>query len=199
MADAPFGPTGWARALLRDIVVLRREITDPRKASSSFYVGLEHVEKGTGRLLGFGGTATVRSSKAVFEPGDVLYGKLRPNLNKVWCATSAGVCSTEFLVFRGLRSVNSRFLALRLLADDFVAHATAQVSGMHYPRVRFDGIGSFELMLPPLVEQLRIAERVDALCAEIDRGVGLAGEAEERTRRLPAVGAAGCPGGRAHP
>ena len=92
------------------------------------YVGLEHIEPNTMRLLGQGRASEVRSSSVRFSGGDVLYGKMRPYLNKVWVAEFDGICSAEFLVFPKCDGLKSLFLALRLNAKDFVTYANGQVS-----------------------------------------------------------------------
>ena len=53
------------------------------------YVGLENITQDSGQISGDIVTddpSDIKSMKNVFCPGDILYGKLRPNLNKVWLA-----------------------------------------------------------------------------------------------------------------
>ena len=69
------------------------------------YVGLENITQTSGSLSGNVVTdnpANIKSLKNVFCPGDILYGKLRPNLNKVWLADRKGICSTDIFVVRSL-------------------------------------------------------------------------------------------------
>lgn len=155
----PGPPKGWARTTIGAITRLRRERIEAREARGRAYVGLEHVQRDTGRLLSFG-DSDVRSAKAVFETGDVLFARLRPNLNKVWRASTDGVCSTEFIVLRQLRGVDPDFLAFRLLADDVVAFTTSAASSTLYPRVSYETLSTFELNLPPIAEQVRVALRI---------------------------------------
>jgi Type I restriction modification DNA specificity domain len=173
-------PSGWCQGNLGDIALLRRETVAPAAESKAKYVGLQHIEKDSGKLLGHGEATEVRSLKSAFEEGDILYGRLRPNLNKVWRATFNGMCSTEIFVFRKLQNINSDFLAYRLLCDDFVQFAVSRVSGMQYPRVRFESLLEFELLLPPLGEQCRIAERVQRLLDRIEFATSLARAAQAR-------------------
>lgn len=69
-------------------------------------------------LRSHGYARDARSSSLRFSKGDVLYGKMRPYLNKVWVAEFDGVCSAEFLVFPKSEWLNSQFLAMRLNAQD---------------------------------------------------------------------------------
>lgn len=156
-------PAGWTRTTIAAITRLRRERVEPHEAREGLLVGLEDIERDTGRLVGDTDASEIRSDKAAFRRGDVLYARLRPNLNKVWRATFEGSCSTEFLVLRRLRQVDPDWLALRLLAEDVVVHATGGATSSLYPRVSYERLGSFELGMPPLAEQKRIAHRVRTL------------------------------------
>src|SRR2546425_860954 len=92
-------PDGWKLSTLGASATLVNTKVDPRQIPDVPYVGLEHVEAQTMRLIGHGTASEVRSTKSEFSSGDVLYGKLRPYLNKVARPDFDGVCSTDFLVF----------------------------------------------------------------------------------------------------
>jgi len=160
-------PTGWARATLGDLVLLSQAKADPRTTSADKYIGLEHINKDSGTINGVGEPSQVRSTKAVFRKGDLLYGKLRPYLNKVWLAEFDGVCSTDILVFSHLENVNHAFLKYRLLSQDFVKFAQSRVRGMQHPRVSFKSISDFPIDLPPLNEQKRIVARIEELLSDL--------------------------------
>lgn len=163
-------PKGWTRTKLGDIIEPSRENVQPTELKEVKYIGLEHIEKGTGKLVGCGYSREVRSTKTRFRRGDLLYGKLRPYLNKVYVADFDGVCSTDILVFPSSLASN-RFLLYRLLGRDFVGFASQNVSGVQHPRVSFATLSRFELALPPLNEQDRIASRVEELFSCLDAGV----------------------------
>jgi type I restriction enzyme S subunit len=99
----------------------------------------------------------------VFRAGDVLYGKLRPYLNKVAIPDFDGVCSTDILVFRPSRDLHNRFLYHLLRQHSVVEYAVRHASGINLPRVSFNALAELPVALPPLSEQRRIAERIDAL------------------------------------
>ena len=111
----------------------------------------------------------MKSAGNRFFPGDVLYGRLRPYLNKTALPTSDGACSGELLVVRPSIAVNSRYLQLFMHARRFVNTAMSTVSGDR-PRIDFTIIAEFDFPLAPLAEQRRIVARVDALFAEIADG-----------------------------
>jgi len=86
---------------LGEIFTLRKEQINPQNQTGVIsYIGLENIESNSGNLVGEVDTdiKSIKSIKNVFYKGDVLYGKLRPNLNKVWLANIDGICSTDILV-----------------------------------------------------------------------------------------------------
>jgi type I restriction enzyme, S subunit len=163
-------PKGWSRVALGEIVRPTRSRVHPREFPSLSYIGLEHIESHTMRLLGSSPARKVSSTCTKFDAGDVLYARMRPNLNKVWAADREGLCSTEFIVLPRSPDLNSQFLAFRLNASDFVAFAVQQVAGDR-PRVSFEQIASFEIELPPLEEQWRIIAKRERKLARVNRGL----------------------------
>src|SRR5437764_462872 len=88
-----------------ELVSERRESLEPSQFPDFLfnYVGLEHVEGLTGDLVSFDPVSgrQIRSRSKIFRAGDVLYGRLRPYLNKVFVAegsVTTGICSGEFYV-----------------------------------------------------------------------------------------------------
>ncbi|EED30567.1 restriction modification system DNA specificity domain protein [gamma proteobacterium NOR5-3] len=131
---------------------------------------LEDVEKGTSRLL-----QKVRfedrpfqSSKSMFEAGDVIYGKLRPYLDKVIVADEGGVCTTEMIPVRGHFGIDPRYLRLFLKSPHFVQYASSSVHGMNLPRLGTPKAREAPFPLPPLAEQKRIVAKVDELMTLAD-------------------------------
>lgn len=162
-------PNGWVETTLGEICTPSRMRVRPNETLNLPYVGLKHVESQTMRLLGYDPASGVKSSSAKFSKGDVLYGKMRPYLNKVWLAEFDGLCSAEFLIFPKSALFDNLFLAYRLNAQDFVNFANQQVRGER-PRVDFDKLAKFEIWLPPKNEQERIVAILDELHKRIAAG-----------------------------
>ena len=153
-----------------DVLIPRNEKVTPADYPELPYIGLDDVEAHSMRLLGSKSAASMKSSAKRFYPGDVLYSRLRPYLNKVWPSDRDGICSSEFIVMPGNHLVEPRFLAFRLNAMDFVSFANSLNAGDR-PRVDFDQISSF--CLPPfsLGFQRRIVAKIEELFSELDQGV----------------------------
>ena len=75
-------PGHWQVVRLGEVVSLRKGTVHPSNVPKARYVGLEHLVSGEIRIKQFGHAGATRSAKAVFEKGDILYGKLRPYLDK---------------------------------------------------------------------------------------------------------------------
>jgi type I restriction enzyme S subunit len=172
-------PKGWVKTTLGEIAQPSRQRVLPSEVPQMSYVGLEHIAPQTMKLIGHGSGRDVRSSGVRFSKGDVLYGKMRPYLNKVWVAEFDGLCSAEFLVFPGCEILNNHFFALRLNSEDFVAFANGQVSGER-PRVDFEKLSRFSIDLPPVAEQERIVGKLDATLSKITRAETAANRARLR-------------------
>src|SRR5262249_16731123 len=122
-----------------------------------------------------------KSSANVFQPNDVLYGRLRSYLNKVYQPDFAGLCSSEFIVLPETCAVLGKFVKYRLNASDFVRFASRINTGDR-PRVDFDQIKLFEILLPPLSEQERIGDALDEVFSNLDAGVMLLEQVREKLK-----------------
>lgn len=124
------------------------------------YVGLEHIESNSGELLDRAVVkgATIKSTKNLFTPGCLLYGKLRPYLNKVVLADFEGVCSTDILV---LQPKNGIILKHILLSKTFVDKTAALMKGVSLPRVGVKDFLNLTISWPKEADQTRIATELD--------------------------------------
>ena len=156
-------PEGWLSIRLDQLIEPSKEKVDPRKlAPDTPYLSLEHIESGTGEILDRGIAADVRSAKSVFAAGDVLFGRLRPYLNKVAVPDFAGVCSTDILVFADDSVVDPLYLRWFLSQATVIKYASHYATG-DLPRIKFDRLGEIDFLLPPRAEQKRIVRRAKEL------------------------------------
>lgn len=168
MKGAP--PSGWFVATLQDLVALCRDRSQPKTHPNLPYVGMDNVEAHTMRLLGTVPASTMKSSAIHFLPGDVLYGRLRPYLNKVIAPAFEGLASAEFIPLTPEAGVHRDFIRYRLNSADFVSF-TSNLDEGDRPRVDWPGIRQFSVALPPSEEQQRIVEAVDSYLSRLDAAV----------------------------
>ena len=143
---------------LADLCDLIADPVRPGTLPETLYLGLEHLASGRLRPIGGGLSSNVRSTTSAFQPGDVLYGKLRPYLDKAVLAEEAGVCTTELLVLRAKENVAPRFLAAVVHSPRFVNYAIAGTTGVQHPRTSWAHAREFEVPAFTLDEQQRIAD-----------------------------------------
>ena len=148
----------------------RREKASPSDYPDAAFVGMDHVESHTTRLLGTVAASVMKSTAVRFRRGDVLYGRLRPYLNKVALPDFDGLASGEFIVLPETECVSSSFLKHRLSAADFVSFASHLNEGDR-PRVNFEQIGQFMILIPPPREQSRIVAKIEELFSKLDAGI----------------------------
>ncbi|MDP3850438.1 MAG: hypothetical protein Q8Q59_08050 [Luteolibacter sp.] len=113
-------PEGWIACLLGDVIDYgKTQKAEPSEISAkSWILELEDIEKDTSRLLSRV-TFAERKSKSTknrFQTGDVLYGKLRPYLNKILIADQPGYCTTEIIPLRANGTLEGEiFLSVKSL------------------------------------------------------------------------------------
>jgi type I restriction enzyme S subunit len=169
----PFAiPAGWAWSQLGYVTNYgQTDKADPGSvAPDTWVLELEDVEKGTSRLIERVRCADkpFQSQKNAFQIGDVIYGKLRPYLDKVIIADEEGVCTTEMVPMRGYAGLKSDYIRLFLKTPFFILLATNAAHGMNLPRLATEKAREAPFALPPIAEQQRIVAKVDELMALCD-------------------------------
>ena len=135
------------------------------------FIALENVESWTGSLVQgveLPMRALPQAGMAVVEPGDVLFGKLRPYLAKSWVADRPALASTELMCMRPRTGTDSRWLGYLVLTSPFVDWAVATSEGTRMPRTSWEKIGEYRTTSLSLAEQRAIADYLDIETARID-------------------------------
>ena len=127
------------------------------------------------------------STKSEFKVGDILYGKLRPYLNKVVVATEPGYSTTEIVAIRPFLPLSPAYCSLAFRRPDFVEYVNRLGRGTKMPRLRTPDAIVAAFPLPPLAEQHRIVAKVDELMALCDRLEAAQSERESQRDRLAAA------------
>jgi len=165
--------TSWTAARLGDVC----EIDKTQGVHCHLpYVGLEHIESHTARFIGSSKPRSVKSSSFKFSRKHVLYGRLRPYLNKVLAPDFEGHCSTEIFPIRPGSRLSREYLVYWLLAGETVNRINATCTGARMPRADMNDVLEFEFPLPPLHEQ----ERLVGILGEALAGIATAKANAER-------------------
>ncbi|MDP3217966.1 MAG: restriction endonuclease subunit S [Deltaproteobacteria bacterium] len=155
-------PEYWELKRLKRNLRLLTEKTDRRENP----VALENIESWSGSFIQ---TETKFEGDGIaFERGDILFGKLRPYLAKVYLADASGEAVGDFHVMRPTKGIDSRFSQYQILNREFIAIVDGSTFGAKMPRVSWDFLGNMVLTTPPIPEQQTIAAFLDRETAKID-------------------------------
>lgn len=165
-------PEGWCDTKLGAVVeygkAVKKELSQVN--NDTWILELEDIEKDNSKLIQriLVADRPFKSTKNSFSKGDVLYGKLRPYLNKIIIADTDGVCTTEIIPINGEPLINNKFMFYWLKSESFLSYVNAVSYGVNMPRLgTTDGLAA-PFYLAPLAEQKVIAEKLDELLAQVD-------------------------------
>jgi type I restriction enzyme S subunit len=156
------GETSGYRALSALVSPVDVKIT-ARKDPTRPYVGLENIPSRGAHLVGWSLASSSISTNAVFQAGDVLFGKLRPNLRKCVIAPFDGYCSTDILVLRPNIGVDPSFAGKVLRTERVGAAAEMTAVGTKMPRTSWKHLSELKVFCPDPPEQSKIAQVLDTL------------------------------------
>ncbi|MGB6242826.1 MAG: restriction endonuclease subunit S [Castellaniella sp.] len=178
-------PRGWEWARLQSFSDYNgRPNIDPSEiAEDTWLLDLEDIEKETSRLICRARyfQRESKSTKSTFKEGDVLYGKLRPYLDKVLVADSAGACTTEIVPIVPSKAVIPEFLRWLLKRPDFLSHVNTLMYGVKMPRLGTEDAIHSVHPIPPVNEQYRIVAKINELMIRCD-GLEKLRTAQKKTR-----------------
>lgn len=159
-------PAEWKKCRFKNFITLVSVA-----ACGGNKIGMENIESGSGKFLP--SNADFEGNGVAFSVGDVIYGKLRPYLMKVWIAEFDGNAVGDFFVFRPQKNADSKFVKYLMLSDGFTKAANGATEGAKMPRVSSDFIMTLKYFLPSKDEQIAIAAYLDAKCAKIDNVISV--------------------------
>ncbi len=153
--------TGWQTVKLQEVCSQDRRTIKAGECNDLRYIGLETIEANSGQFMEGELSKTPETPKANsfrFGKQHVLYGKLRPYLNKVALPDFEGKCSTEIIPLLPKNGIDRAYLAYFLRSPQIVSQITAKTAGSRMPRADMDFVLSLDIPLPPLLEQRRIVD-----------------------------------------
>jgi type I restriction enzyme S subunit len=167
MSELPFG---WAKASLGEVsdYGAPKQVSPAHIDDSAWILELEDIERDSSKLLHrltFAERQS-KSNKSAFASGDILYGKLRPYLNKVVIADSPGYCTTEIVPISPSNGIESKWVFYVLTNPTFIQYVSTITRGINMPRLTTESARRVELPVPPSNEQRRIVAKLDALFAK---------------------------------
>ena len=165
-------PEGWGVEPFDAAVAIAQGQVDPKVSpyDSLLHVGPENVEPNTGRLLPCRTAKDLGliSGKYHFAPGDIVYSKIRPYLNKAVMPDFEGICSADMYPLRAKEGFDARFIFHFLLSRFFLRQAIPHQLRTGIPKINREQLSDTAFPKPPLIEQREIVDVLDAIDEKID-------------------------------
>lgn len=177
---------------LGDVLIRSTEIIHPHDNPKGIatFVGLEHIESGTGKRIG---SLEVEMSeltgrKPMFYEGQLVYGYLRPYLNKVWVAEFDGLCSVDQYIY----SINSDlavtdYIFWFMLSPVYIERSPVGSNTSQLPRIRLEEVAAVDFGLPSLEDQQRIVRDIQCAVNEINHACTALRERLQAVNLMPAA------------
>lgn len=154
-------PAEWHVFKFSQLAIRRRESFDPKTSGQNFQcIELEHLNQGTGKIIGSINSISQQSNKSVFKIGDVLFGKLRPYLRKFALVDFNGVCSSEIWVLINKSPIIPEYLFLLVQTEKFLSFAN-RTSGTKMPRADWELVKKIDFPIPTKKEQQKISSIIN--------------------------------------
>jgi type I restriction enzyme S subunit len=172
-------PSHWSVMRLKSQIKLSNEKTSDNNLP---YIGMENIESWTGKYVKKN-EVKPESTSNVYKAGNILFGKLRPYLAKVFITEDDGICSSEFLVFKSFQ-LERKYLFYYLISSSFIDVVNSSTYGAKMPRANWDFIGNCPITIPPKEEQKEIFKYLDSVFIKIDSLIRNTEQIVERLREL---------------
>lgn len=154
----------WPIVGFNEIAIIDGHMTtDYKKYANYPHIGIDSIEKETGRLNGYRTVSEdgIISSKYVFTSNHIIYSKIRPNLNKVALPNFNGLCSADaYPILPIVGKCNRFFLAYNLRSKFFLDYILKYCNRTNLPKVNRKDMAGFKTPLPPIELQNQFADFV---------------------------------------
>lgn len=155
----------WKTHRFGDLVRNSNEsVKDVADSGIEHLIALEHLDPGEITLSRYGKVVDGTTFTRRVRPGQTLFGKRRAYQRKAAYAEVDAICSGDILVFEAVPDrMSPRLLPFLVHSDAFFDHALGTSAGSLSPRTSWRALADFEVALPRLDEQERIADLLWAI------------------------------------
>lgn len=162
-------PEGWKIVRFKHIASIKSNLVQPDKYMKYPQIAPDNIEKDTGRLLSHQTVeeSGIISGNHLFYRGQILYSKIRPNLNKLTVAPFDGLCSADMYPIES--KLPTLFMVYSMLSTYFVSQVSLIIQDrVKMPKINQEELGEIKVVVPSQQEMLTIADYLDSKCSEID-------------------------------
>lgn len=146
-------------------------VTDKCINPSLKKIGLENIQAETGKFIST--ESQFEGNGLAFKENDILFGKLRPYLAKVYLAKFSGNVVGDIFVYRTKKNIAPQFAQYLMLSGKYIDVINSSTTGAKMPRVSSSFIANLTIATPTLSEQKAIASYLDVKTAKIDLKINL--------------------------
>ncbi len=175
-------PEHWEVRKLKFCLTLKNDKVDIQNEN---VIALENIEGWTGKALQSGSEYVGEGVR--FEKGDILFGKLRPYLAKVFKAENNGVAFGDILVFTPKTEMSVSYSFYLMISKNFISITNSSTYGTKMPRVSPEYVKSLEIPFPSKKEQIQIANFLDEKTAQVDKAIELQQRQIEKLKEYKAT------------
>ena len=162
-------PEGWKVVRFKHIASIKSNLVQPDKYMKYPQIAPDNIEKDTGRLLSHQTVdeSGIISGNHLFYRGQILYSKIRPNLNKLTVAPFDGLCSADMYPIESKLPII--FMVYSMLSTYFVSQVSLIIQDrVKMPKINQEELGEIKVVVPSQQEMLTIADYLNSKCSEID-------------------------------
>ena len=156
-------PEHWEVKKLKFVLQL---LNKKEKIINQIVVALENIESWSGKYIE--SDSSYQGDDVAFCIGDILFGKLRPYLAKVFLCSFDGIAFGDLLAYRPIKDYASKYAFYSLISEDFIKIVDSSTYGTKMPRASSEFLSEMRLTVPPLKEQQQIANYLDEKTSKID-------------------------------
>ncbi|MEZ8694376.1 restriction endonuclease subunit S [Vibrio splendidus] len=161
-------PIKWGYVSFKDAAEIKSNLVDPKQTPDAIHLAPNHIEANSGRILELVTVEKdgVKSNKHRFFPGQIVYSKIRPYLNKVCAVDFEGLCSADMYPIES--KLNREYLLYVMLSEQFVYFTSQQQGRVVLPKINQKALNNIPVPVPPEAEQVEIARVVSELLAKAE-------------------------------
>ena len=159
----PFYTFSWEQRKWINTVDISTNMVDPKSGKYDLlpHVAPGNIESFTGRLydnVKLVGEENLISGKFVFNVGDIVYGKINPQLGKYVFARFSGLTSADAYVLNAKNGIVQKFLYAVIQTRDFYDYSVSVSKRSGMPKINRDELNAYSYWAPSESEQLKIGE-----------------------------------------
>ena len=164
----------WEEKYWSKTVDMSTDMVDPKSGNFDdlFHIGPGNIDSFLGRLRN--NVLTVKKSKLIsgkfhFNKGDIIYGKINPQLAKYIIAPFEGLASADAYVLNSKNGISQNFLYAILQTFGFYKYSVSVSARTGMPKINRDELDSYIYQAPKENEQEKIAAFLTAVDNKIEQ------------------------------